>query len=627
MTVNQILKLTIGKLINFSNFAFIKWQNYWFKKDGFLSIGICRIAVFLSILLTHLDITPLDYQILLDSKPLELYDPVGVLKFFGDTPPSASFLELCESVAFFSTCFAIAGLLSRISMPVSVVSNLILVSLRYSWQPYWSHGMNVVFIAGLAFMFGRAGDSLSLDALIKRFFKKQPFRQTELKPNYAYQWSIFLAQFAVAFMFANACFWKLSRDHFQFGWVFSDNLRNYLALGWYRSKGPPPFHVSWIMSHEWAWKALALSNIIAQGTTILACFFVRRPIWRFIFGSLFFLETWGLGIVVGLWHLEWLPLTALFVDWDRFIPWLAHQLKRIPIGDGFYQWVTINKSSRLEPVERESEIIQSSVTQPRERQQLSLNKFRTRFWRGCTTLYILLFSGYYIYTAMAKADRVHRNYPFSAFTVYSAIMAEKPYHKHTTIEYFASQIDIKTAHSELSDSIKEKLNRTYKKLYRIKDSDEIRLRLKGIMKNLRLRYKINDVEELELTTIIWQIPAYPAHHQPIAVHKALMGILDKSGKLYSASGRVNRDKNSDGYVLNIGLEGYKEPEIRIGYRLNLSGEIKPLEGNFKGRRFYFVPKETGTYHLVIFVKESSIKGTLRKEKAFFGPDFRIKDQK
>jgi len=507
-------------------------------------------------------------------------------------------------------------------------------------------------------------------------------------------------------MFANACYWKLTRDNFQFGWAFSDNLRNALAVGWYRSKGNPPAHVAWIMSHEWAWKSLALGNIIAQGTTILACFLVKRPLWRFIFGSLFFFETLGLGIVVGLWHPEWLPLTALFVDWDRFFSWIGRQLKplrhklsitvyynetfgldnrimhliyaldwlrlvnyvplqsvdekdlppggtieklsreigfvtqgqlsygfkgylrllcRLPLtlplsvllsipplsslGNQIYRWLVPNRRSDLLPKATKSVLFKG---------------FRTHFFRGLTSLYILLFSGYYIYTGMTKAEKEHRNYPFSAFTVYSSIRAKEPYHEHAPFEYVGSQLEITTTESSLSQAKRERFNRRYKRLYQAKTPEKLRLRLAAVMKDLNLKFKISDVEKLAATKIIWQVPAYPEAHQPIPIHQGLIGILDQSGHFYAVSGEVEKHKPSEGYLLKLTTQGYENPEFRVAYQLNLSGDIKPLAGTFKGNNFYFHPPETGTYNLLIFVKDSLTQSKAGEEQAYFGPEFRFK---
>jgi hypothetical protein len=101
-----------------------------------------------------------------------------------------------------------------------------------------------------------------------------------------------------------------------------------------------------------------------------------------------------------------------------------------------------------------------------------------------------------------------------------------------------------------------------------------------------------------------------------------MGVLYKSGDFYSAAGQVNIDPKSGKPFIDIRLTGYKNPKIRFGYRLNLSGDIKPIEGKFVGSKFYFVPKEPGLYNFVIFVSEP-----IEKDQAYFGPEFEVESDK
>ena len=68
-----------------------RWQDYWFRKDGILSIAICRIAVFASLLFTHHKVVGFarpSYEVFLANKEPGLYNPVGILKLFGDSVPS-----------------------------------------------------------------------------------------------------------------------------------------------------------------------------------------------------------------------------------------------------------------------------------------------------------------------------------------------------------------------------------------------------------------------------------------------------------------------------------------------------------------------------------------------------------
>ncbi|MEE9131738.1 MAG: DCC1-like thiol-disulfide oxidoreductase family protein [Phycisphaerales bacterium] len=301
------------------------WTRYWFTSGGLISVAMVRIAIALAVLLSWRRAVPQDYGRYLESKPANLYSPDGVLKFFGDVLPSPVFFEAWKWVALVSTVFMLIGLFSRISTFVSLVSNLILVSLLSSFTPGWSHGYNVVFLAQIAFLFARSGDALSADAIMDAFRSKQRF-SLDGKTQRSYSGAVLLAQWAVVLMFANAAFWKLQIDGYQFGWVFSDNLRHQLAVRYYGMGETPPAFVEWLMADQWRYKGFALGNIMSQLLPLGACIFVRRPILRFVFGSFFVVETLGLGIVMGLWDTHWLPLAAIFIDWDRCIPWTGSKL-------------------------------------------------------------------------------------------------------------------------------------------------------------------------------------------------------------------------------------------------------------------------------------------------------------
>src|SRR5581483_3875567 len=90
-----------------------------------------------------------------------------------------------------------------------------------SYQPAWSHDLNVVLLALLAFLGARGGDVLSLDAVIAR-------RRGRTIPPAAYQWSLRLIQLAVGLMFVSACMLKLKTGGLR--WALSDNLRHQLLV-------------------------------------------------------------------------------------------------------------------------------------------------------------------------------------------------------------------------------------------------------------------------------------------------------------------------------------------------------------------------------------------------------------
>src|SRR5688572_26187223 len=135
--------------------------------------------------------------------PAEIYRPVGIWMVFGGSPPPDAVVSILWVVAFASTIAMLVGAVSRAATAVSFVTSLALASLAFSGTPSWSHGYNIVFLAQLALLGGRCGDTLSVDALIR---KRRGL--PEINVERGYQWSLRLVQFAVALMFVGACYHK-----------------------------------------------------------------------------------------------------------------------------------------------------------------------------------------------------------------------------------------------------------------------------------------------------------------------------------------------------------------------------------------------------------------------------------
>jgi len=136
-------------------FKFIRnrWNQYWFSKGGVLNLGIARIVICFSVLISFYIYRMHDYTIYLSLQDSDLYNPCGILKFFGPSQPSALFFEIIKHIAHLSTWLAIIGLFSRVSLWFSCLSNLILASLLYSFSPTWSHGFNIPLLAQITILF------------------------------------------------------------------------------------------------------------------------------------------------------------------------------------------------------------------------------------------------------------------------------------------------------------------------------------------------------------------------------------------------------------------------------------------------------------------------------------------
>ena len=68
-----------------------------------------------------------------------------------------------------------------------------------------------------------------------------------------------------------------------------------------------------------ALQAIAALNLVTQAVPLAAFFLVKRPVLRACAGAFFIVETVALGVVIQLWNLHWLPLAAVFVDWDALL--------------------------------------------------------------------------------------------------------------------------------------------------------------------------------------------------------------------------------------------------------------------------------------------------------------------
>src|SRR6185295_11037035 len=146
---------------------------------------------------------------------------------FGHLVPPAWLVICLWLLAIGGSALMFVGLFSRTSTVVSFVASLALTSASFSSNATWSHQYNVVFLAQLAFLGARGGDTLSIDALIRRLRGLPPIDVPR-----GYQWSSRLVQLAVALMFAGAAFHKILHGHFTLRWALSDNLRHQLLVNY-----------------------------------------------------------------------------------------------------------------------------------------------------------------------------------------------------------------------------------------------------------------------------------------------------------------------------------------------------------------------------------------------------------
>lgn len=474
-----------------------RWQRYWFDEGGRWSAAVVRIAIATCVLMTLQRLATLSTVRI--PGPPDLYRPIGIWMMFGRWVPPGGVVTALWVLAIGATLLMLVGLWSRAAAAVSCAAALALTSASFASSPSWSHQYNVVFLAALAFLGARGGDALSLDAWIRRR-RGRP----ALDVPRGYQWSLRLVQFAVALMFAGAAFHKLLHGHFTLRWALSDNLRHQLLVHYDLAGLPRTPVADWLLGDVWRFRTAALLNLISQACPILACIFVRRPWVRALAGGFFALETIALGLVVDLWNPHWLPLVAVFIDWERLAAAIARRPAAAPAPpDGVVR-------------------VDLPWTPPRG-----------------ARIYVIAFVIYDAVTAIVPTlDQRLNTYPFSGFPMFATVRARPPYGEHRAYTVPGDHFEA-VSDRPLDDRARRWIDYHNRRLYAVTDPARYRSKLADVLADMRRRFPEFGIHGVRHYLTIFEAPAYPAaarfEPHPIAV----MGELDEAGAFHSVLGALD----------------------------------------------------------------------------------------
>jgi hypothetical protein len=449
-----------------------RWNRYWFAEGGRLAAAFVRIAIATAVLFTLARLATLS-TVELPGAP-DLYRPVGVWMLLGHTIPPDWLIATLWAMAWSGTIAMLLGLYSRTATVVSFIGAVSIASLSFASKSTWSHQYNVVFIAQLAFLGARCGDALSVDSVLRRVRRLPPIDIAR-----GYQWSLRLVQLAVALMFAGAVFHKVLHGHFTLRWAFSDSLRHHLLMHYDLAGLDRPALVDWLLEDVWRYRTAAVLNLLAQLTPIFACVFVRRPWIRALCGGVFVSEVLGLGLVVSLWNQHWLPLAAVFIDWDRLNAWLLREPR---------------------PLDREVAGWKPPVA-PR--------------------IFIIVFVIYDAITSFAPTvDQRLNTYPFSGFPMFATVRAAEPYDEHLPFRVPGDKYLV-TSDVPLGDEQQRWFDYQNRGLYAVTSQREVETRLLATLDKARRRYPELGIRGVRHELTIFEAPAYPApahfEEHPVAI--------------------------------------------------------------------------------------------------------------
>jgi hypothetical protein len=456
-----------------------RWRDYWSAPGGRISAGMLRIAIALSLLLMLRRIVDAG------TPSLNLYFKHGLWLLYPGRP-SAAVLAAVTAIAWGSGIAMLVGAFSRGAAVVSAIATMALAAYAASGKPTWSHTDVPPVLASLAFLGARGGDAVSLDAWYRAWRGRR-------RTAGAYQASIRLVQLTAAAVFVLAGFEKLRAGGPTLAWALSDNLRNQLTT-WFDSFGTPMTPVaSWLVVEAWRYKLAACLNLVSQLCPVLAVIFVRRPWIRAVAGGMWCLEVIALGMVMGLWNLWWLPLAAVFVDWDALAAWFGAR-------------------PREEPPPRSPS-------------------------RGLLA-FVTGFVVFFAIQGLWLNQRLHA-FPFSGFPLFASVRAKRPYSTHQSYEVAAGHLEATGADglpaggAAVDAWIAGQLN--YHALWTERSRAMLSRKLAPVLDDVRAAWSGEAITGLRLWLTIFQVPAYPAPARLARIDVAVVAEVDR-GRFRSALG-------------------------------------------------------------------------------------------
>ncbi len=552
--------------------------------------------------------------------------PKGLVKlFFASAPPTPATMYALTTVAYVSTIAAMVGLMTRIAAPVSVLSVLLVSSIFTSWGAYWSHGFNVVHLAGLAFMFGRSGDKLSIDAAIARMFGRK------LAPPSAhdgvYRWPVMAGELAVH-LFLFGAFWSKMMNGGGIMWALSDNLRNSLAVTWGLYRSYPPLIIDIVITHLWAFRFIGLAQLFMQGVTIISCLLIRYPIWRALIGGLVLaLEILGLGVLFEFWHWNWVPLIAFSIDWDRLAAWMGRRM-----GGG--KAVAAMADTLVAPAAAAG-------------------------WRGrLLGAYLGVFFIYNIANFVFQLGEKHLNYPFSSMAFFSENRALRPFRQSSDWSEMRGMVRVFVKGQEKPLDLAH-IPAGLGELSRAQTADARRGAMQSIVatsntghawclskealaatsrwrpeySNLRgdaygaicgQVVAPESLQRVELRRTVSVVPARPEQPLPMRdVHEGLIG-LHENGETATLGVSEHIDPQTRRWYVSVEPVGLDIETIDVLTRFNVNSNRhyrdlpgpQPVKGEWSGKSFVFDESEHGVkaYWTLIRVKDRRLG-----ELLFWGP--------
>ena len=297
-----------------------RWNAYWFPTTTTTALALCRIIAVAAQLFWFFP--SLRYHLNLLTKNPEFIEPQLLIRAITAIVPrdvlfTPSGLSALYWVTFVAGAAALVGLFTRTSLFVFALGSWIFVAHGYSYADI-HHTQAVYDIFLLALAFSPAGESLSIDAVIRRR-RGRGTGDTAEAPRQVdtAMWPLKLAHVLLAMTYFSTGFTKLLGGGFRWlngytlqAYTFEDAIRRELPVG------------IWLGQHHTVCVLLSFFTILFETFFFLSLFFPRAAPFFFLNGLFFQL---GLFVAAGhpfFQHMVLLLLLLLFLPPAWWRAWL-----------------------------------------------------------------------------------------------------------------------------------------------------------------------------------------------------------------------------------------------------------------------------------------------------------------
>jgi hypothetical protein len=353
-------------------------------------------------------------------------------------------------------------------------------------------------------------------------------------------------QLLISLVFLNAAFYKT----YAYGeglrqfmpWVFSDNLRN-VIIRQHVVLGVPlqePFR--FIVTHAFAYRGLALGNMIAQTLPFLACFLMRRPWLRLLCGLTLGSEVVGLGAVMGIWNPHWLLFIFFFFDWDR----LVFQCQSQPMESAAH--VAAPWPSRLAP-------------------HLQLGVF----------VLLLGFNGHVMFTHLKQQQWT---FPITSYPMFSLVVAEAPFNQHLPYYIPVSRFEFDADRPLSTTSLHGNWLYNWGMMW-IADTRPVNQQILG-----KLQAQNNcTIRDMKAYRALLRVPTYPE----CELHEVIKLLVYhyRDGAFRTVTGLAQYDAGSQKCYIEFRAVGFTSPDLRFRYFTEDGAGPFDLPGHATGNRYYY----------------------------------------